>query len=212
MRECGRNVEEPTVSMNRSRLPAFLIFALPVAVTAIWLVRTSRAATETPHYSVVRTDGKFEIRDYPALTVATTPMESRDTDRGFRRLFGFISGKNEDAAKIAMTAPVLIETAPEKRTMSFIMPRDFAKNGVPLPAGEEVVLGNIPAARFAALRFRGGRSEKTERDAVGRLEAWVDAQNLTGVGSPIFAFYDPPWTPVFLRRNEVLIRVDPAND
>lgn len=198
--------------MKRYKVPTLLAIILPVAAAAFWLVSTSRASTETPDYRVIRTDGKFEIRDYPALTLATTPMNDNGMDGSFGQLFRFITGKNEGAEKIAMTAPVLIDTAKDRKTMSFIMPRKAVENGVPKPAGDSVNLGKVEASRFAVLRFAGGRTTDNEKAATEKLTAWLDGLKLTGKGDPIFAYYDPPWTPVFLRRNEVMIRIDKHHD
>ena len=198
--------------MRRSKLPILLAILLPVAAAVFWLVNTSRAATETPDYKVIRTDEKFEIRDYPALTIATTQMNDDGMNGGFGQLFRFITGKNEGSEKIEMTSPVLIDTAKDKKTMSFIMPRKAVEKGVPKPAGESVSLGKVVAARFAVLRFAGGRTAEHEKAAIEKLTTWLDGQKIAGKGDPIFAYYDPPWTPVFLRRNEVMIRIDKHHD
>ena len=198
--------------MRPYKVPVFLLILLPIAAAAFWLVSTSRAATETPDYKVIRTDGKFEIRDYPALTIATTPMNKDGMNGGFGELFRFITGKNEGAEKIEMTAPVLIESTKDKKTMSFIMPGKTVEKGVPKPAGETVSLGKVEASRFAVLRFGGGRTAKNEKAAIEKLQTWLDGQKLTAQGDPILAYYDPPWTPVFLRRNEVLIRISKHDD
>lgn len=193
--------------MKRSRRFLSLASAVVVVAVLLWLVKNSRAATETPEYKVVRKDGKFEIRDYPALTLAGTSMEGADMDSGFMRLFRFIAGKNEGGEKIAMTSPVLIDSTAEKRTMSFIMPKKTIEKGVPKPSGDKVALGTIEAARFAVFRFQGGRSAKNEKKAAEKLKEWLEAQKLTGKGAPIFAYYDPPWTPTPMRRNEVMVRI-----
>ncbi len=191
-------------------IPLVTTTVLLVALAAFWLVSTSRAATETPEYKVIRTDGKFEIRDYPALTVATTAMEGAEMNGGFRKLFRFITGSNEGSEKIAMTAPVLIDTTEDKKTMSFIMPKKAVEKGVPEPSGESVTLGKVPAARLAVLRFDGGRTAENEKAAIEKLKAWLDAEKLAAKGTPTFAYYDPPWTPAFMRRNEVMIRIGEA--
>jgi hypothetical protein len=193
--------------MKRNRLLTMIAVALPFAAVSFWLVTNSRAATETPEYKVIRTDGKFEVRDYPSLTVAGTSMEGADMNGSFMRLFRFIDGGNESSEKIAMTSPVLIDSTPEKRTMSFIMPGKTVEKGVPKPAAENVALGKVQAARFAVLRFGGGRSAENEEKAVAKLKARLESEKLVGKGAPIFAYYDPPWTPTFLRRNEVMIRI-----
>ncbi len=192
----------------KRKMPLAAAIVLLLSLAAFWLVSTSRAATETPQYKVVRADGKFEIRDYPPLTVATTSMEGDEMNGGFGKLFRFITGSNEGSEKIAMTAPVLIDTAKDKKTMSFIMPKQAVQKGVPKPAGENVTLGKVEAARFAVLRFRGGRNTENGQAAIDKLNAWLHTQRMAGKSDPIFAYYDPPWTPVFMRRNEVMIRIE----
>ena len=194
--------------MKRPSMPLLLLAALPVTLMAVLFVSNSRAATETPDYKVIRAVGKFEIRDYPVLTVATTPMGGDGMNGSFMKLFRFISGGNAGAEKIAMTSPVLIDTAKDLRTMSFIMPKKAVAKGVPKPAGDGVSLEKIEAARFAVLRFGGGRTPANEQAAITQLKGWLAEQKLTAKGEPLFAYYDPPWTPVFMRRNEVLIRID----
>ncbi len=194
--------------MKRSKVTILLTIVLPSALGAFWLIVNSRAAVESPEYIVVRAEKPFEIRDYPALTVATTPMEGEEMNGGFGKLFRFITGSNEGSEKIAMTAPVLIDTTRDKKTMSFIMPVKAVDKGVPKPSGESVTLGKVPAARFAVLRFDGGRTLENETAAIEKLKARLDAEKLTGKGTPTFAYYDPPWTPTFMRRNEVMIRID----
>lgn len=189
------------------KIPLIVLIALVMALSGLWLTANSRAATETTAYQVVRSDGKFQIRDYPDLTLATTTMDGNESNRGFGRLFQFISGKNASKEKISMTSPVLIGGEKNGRTMSFIMPEKTVKSGVPQPAGESVKLDKLPAARFAVLRFPGGRTDENENQAVAELQSWMKTEGLVADGEPAFAYYDPPWTPTFLRRNEVLIKV-----
>jgi SOUL heme-binding protein len=198
--------------MKRYKMPLFIVIALPVCLALFWLVSTSRAATETPKYKVIRKDGKFEIRDYPALTIASTLMNDEGMNGGFRQLFGYISGTNEGAEKIEMTAPVLIDKAKVNKTMSFILPKKAVEKGVPKPAGENVKLGKVEAARFAVLRFGGGRTAENEEAALEKLTARLYEEKIARKGNPMFAYYDPPWTPVFLRRNEVMVRIDKHHD
>ena len=193
--------------MKRKTLPILIAIVLPLGLAIFWLISTSRAATETAEYKLIRKDGDVEIRDYPTLIVATTPMSDGDMNGGFGKLFRFITGTNAQSEKISMTTPVLIDTAKDKRTMSFVMPKKAVEKGVPQPSGESVSLGKIAAARFAVLRFGGGRTVKNEEKAIGKLKAWLEAGKFAAKGDPIFAYYDPPWTPVFMRRNEVMIQI-----
>jgi hypothetical protein len=187
------------------------LFSIAVAVLAagalVWFASTSRAAYETPEYKVIRTDGKLEVRDYPPMTLVGTPMSDDSKDGSFMRLFRFIDGGNERSEKIAMTTPVLIDSAPGKKTMSFVGPRKFAESGVPKPSGAKISVAMSEGARYAVFGFSGGRTSKNEVAAVEKLKAWLEAQKIAAMGSPVFAYYDPPWTPIFMRRNEVMIRI-----
>ena len=194
--------------MMKLKIPLISTTVLFLGIAAFWLVTTSRAATETAQYKVIRIEGKFEIRDYPRLTVATTRMEGDDMNGGFGRLFRFITGANEGSEKIAMTSPVLIDTAKDRKSMSFILPGKAVKKGVPKPTGDRVSLAKFEAARFAVLRFPGGRNAQTEKSAIEKLRTWLAAEKVATKGEPVFAYYDPPWTPIFMRRNEVMMRVD----
>ena len=167
------------------------------------LLSSSAMATETADYKVTSQDGKFEIRDYPALKVARTASGQGD----FMRLFRYISGRNEGGQKIAMTAPVLIRHEGENPGMSFVMPRDVAAGAVPKPSEDAVELDAFGPGRFAVARFSGGRNAANESRALDALRSWMASQQLQPDGSPIFAYYDPPWIPGFLRRNEVMLRV-----
>ena len=160
-------------------------------------------AIETPEYKVVTADQKFEVRDYPAMTVARTAMGDGD----FMRLFRYISGGNEAEQKIAMTAPVLVQHRGEESGMSFVVPREVAAAKAPAPKAAEVSVDTMPAARFAVFTYSGRRTDKNEADALEKLRAWMAKKNLESEGEPVFAYYDPPWTLPFMRRNEVMLRV-----
>jgi len=77
----------------------------------------------------------------------------------------------------------------------------------PRPADPGVTLKKVPAGRFAVLRYSGGRSTENESVARARLQAWLGRQHLTTAGGPVYGYFDPPWTPSFLRRNELMLRL-----
>jgi DNA gyrase inhibitor GyrI len=87
------------------------------------------------------------------------------------------------------------------------MPAKSSLNNLPQPSEPGVTLKQIPAGEFAVLRFSGGRNENNATNAVTRLTAWLAQEKIAPVGEPVFAYFDPPWTPPFLRRNEVMLRV-----
>ncbi len=188
---------------------ALFILAMAVALTLAGCQAT-RAGYESAPNKVVRADGKFEVRDYPALTVVETTMTSSGNaaDGSFNRLFGFITGRNEAKQKIAMTTPVFMSGNDSNRTMAFVMPAKMNTGQAPKPAEASVTVRELPAGRFAVLRFSGGRNEKHEVEALAQLRTWMAAEGLSGSSPPVFGYFDPPWTPPFLRRNEVMLGTD----
>jgi len=172
--------------------------------------KLTRGGYESAAYTVVRGDGKFQLRDYPALmvveTISTDPENGKDGS--FSRLFRYISGGNEDEQKIAMTTPVFISVNDSNRMMAFVMPASHEAPQVPKPGDESAALRELPAGRFAVLRYAGGRKPTLEAAALERLEAWMKSEGLSTVSSPVYGYFDPPWTPAFLRRNEVMVQIE----
>ena len=62
--------------------------------------------------------------------------------------------------------------------------------------------------QLAVLRFSGGRNARHEAEALGRLTNWMAAEGLGVLSPPVYGYFDPPWTPAFLRRNEVMLRTE----
>jgi hypothetical protein len=183
-------------------------------------------AIEEAKYEVIQIDNKFEIRDYETHILAETVVEGNLEDAGseaFKRLFRYISGDNRSGDKVAMTAPVSQQpmgeeikmTAPvgqrrleESWAVSFMMPGSYTLETLPEPEDPRVTLRQVPARRIAAVRYSGFWSEKGYLRYKVELESWIERMGLTIVGDPIWARYNPPFVPWFLRRNEILIPVD----
>lgn len=172
--------------------------------------KTSRAGYQSAPYRVVRVAGQFEVRDYPPLAVVETPMRGGDSgaNGSFNRLFKFITGGNESKEKIAMTTPVFMTGNDSNATMAFVMPQTMTAEKVPKPVDSSVKARELPAGRFAVMRFSGGRSVKNEREAVDQLRQWMASGRMAELSPPVYGYFDPPWIPGFLRRNEVMIRMD----
>jgi DNA gyrase inhibitor GyrI len=184
-----------------------------IAVVGVGLLlagcQATRAGYESAPYKVVRSDGKFELRDYPTLTVVETPMANpKGSDGSFMRLFRFITGANEGKQKIAMTTPVFMSGSSTNLTMAFVLPAKMDIAAVPKPADGAVTVRELPAGRFAVLRYRGGRNARNEAESLGRLQAWLEQERVATVSGPVYGYFDPPWTPAFLRRNEVMLRTE----
>ena len=197
--------------MNGKRIIYASIFIVVVALSYFGWKLTARGAYESAEYSVLQSDGPFEVREYEDLMMATTNMklESQGDDGSFMRLFQYISGANNEEQKIAMTTPVFMEgeayDAPGE--MGFVIPEELVKQQIPEPSNESVRIRKRAGGRFAVIRFAGRMNSESARTAEERLHKWMKNQNLIRAGDPEFAGYDPPWTPGPLRRNEILIRL-----
>lgn len=185
-------------------------------------------AIEEAPYEVVKSEGSFELRDYAPQLLAETLVEGTLEDAGrsaFQRLFRYISGNNQSQTKIAMTAPVsqqqgekIAMTAPvgqqksgDRWAVSFMMPASYTMKTLPFPNDPQVRLREVPARRVAAVRYSGFWSEKNYRKNLEKLQEWIEQEGLTVAGDAIWARYNGPLTPWFMRRNEILIPVESRN-
>lgn len=186
-----------------------LLILVVVIGLALAGCQATRASYESAPYTVVRSEGEFQVREYPVLTVVETPIATvNGSDGSFMRLFRFITGANADRQKIAMTTPVFMSGRETNTTMAFVMPAKMKTGEVPKPADGALTVRELAAGRFAVLRYNGERSAKKEAESLARLKAWMEAEKLGVLSSPVYGYFDPPWTPAFLRRNEVMLRTE----
>jgi DNA gyrase inhibitor GyrI len=183
------------------------------AFALLLLAPLCSCAIEEPAFESVRKEGNFEVRKYAAIPVVSAPMEDMGKrDDSFRTLFRYISGANAGKTKIAMTSPVFMENgAAEDKPgrMSFMIPAKVSEKGAPAPTAGDVAVSEIGGGTFAVLRFKGWKDGAKREQATAELGKLLSDGALKPVGKPFYAFYDPPWTPEPLRRNEVWQRVGP---
>ena len=175
------------------------------------------AEIEQPNYNVILEKDIFAIRDYTSvMAVETEVFSSRREAAGdaFRRLFRYISGENEDNLKISMTSPVAQTLAnqndddsAERWIVRFFLPKNMAEENIPLPSEKGVTISKLKAHRFASVFFRGSQSDKKIEENTAKLKAFITQNGYEVSGRPIYAFYDPPFIPWFLRDNEILLPV-----
>lgn len=176
----------------------------------------TKLTIEIPAYTVAERDGRFELRDYPALRVAevTTRGDREDAVRaGFRPLARYIFAREREGEKIAMTAPVtqarVADGAPEWQ-VRFVMPQKYDLADLPRPAGSDVRLVETAPQRMAAIRFSGSWQDARMDAREAELRRWLAERGLEPIGPAVYAYYDDPFTPGFMRRNEVLLEVAPS--
>ena len=175
------------------------------------------AEIEQPNYEVILEKDIFAIRDYTSVMAVETEVFSSRKEAAsdaFRKLFRYISGENEDNLEISMTAPVAQTLAnqndddPVERWMvRFFLPRNMAEENIPLPSEKGVTVSKLKAQRFASVSFRGSQSDKKIEENTAKLKAFISQNGYEVSGRPIYAFYDPPFIPWFLRDNEILLPV-----
>jgi hypothetical protein len=181
--------------------------------------------TEQQKYQVLEQFPRFEVRLYPAHVVAEVAVsgsfESAGS-QGFRPLVNYIGGRNATHVKvagtmpssqaevvstrIAMTAPVIQHAADEsgQYIVSFVMPESYTLESLPVPTDASVTLRAIPAHKAAVLRFTGRWSADSYDEKAAMLRTMLPEQGFVLDGPMRFARFDPPWTPWFMRRNEVI--------
>jgi hypothetical protein len=187
-------------------------------------------AIEESRYTVVEQVDSFELRMYEPNIVAETLVEgdfSEVGSEGFRRLAGYIFGKNRKqesidmtapvsqesvSEKIAMTAPVNQETAGGKWRITFTMPAEYSMETLPMPLDDRVILKQEPGRLMAAIRYSGTWSRERYQEEEASLRSLTGEHGLKVVGEPVFARYNAPYTLWFLRRNEALIPVSRLRD
>lgn len=167
--------------------------------------------TEKQKYTVVYSEGDFEVRHYPSATVATMRSSARNyrelSGSGFRRVAAYIFGDNANQEKIAMTSPVHMSIGEKGSSMSFVMPSGYDLSNLPRPNDPDVKLENTPDEHVAAIRFSGYANDETIRSNVERLEALLSQKGIRSLGNHRYLGYNPPYQ-VIGRRNEVVVTVD----
>jgi DNA gyrase inhibitor GyrI len=171
---------------------------------------SSNTNYESADYKVISKDGDFEIREYKPMLLVSTTMKGSElrNNSAFQRLFGYISGSNEDRQTIAMTAPVFSSNDEKTYTMSFLIPKDVAEKGAPEPTDEKVKIKPMEGGRFAAYRYSGYSNSAKIEEGKRKLAEWTTKQELKTEGEMLTAGYDSPYTPADRRRNEILIRLE----
>lgn len=203
---------------------SMLVLGIVAMIVFVYVVQN----VEQPSYTAVTIDGDFEVRDYPSLVVAEVTRagtREKGLSDGFGPLARYIFAREREGERIAMTAPVqqravapdekIAMTAPVIQSpagdgiwvVQFIMPSAFELTDLPEPANDSIRLREVPASRVAAVRFSGRTDDELIAEQESRLRTWMAGRSLTPTGPPVFAYYNDPFTPGFLRRNEIMLPI-----
>ena len=198
-----------------------------IALTT-FLMPTMSQAIEEPEFAVVKKLGAVEIRQYAPYVVAEVTVNANANDAGnqaFPILAGYIFGKNKGEKKMAMTAPVIQSSAPATQTpapvkmemtapvtqaavpggylVQFVLPKTVSLATAPEPLDERVKLREMPAAHWAVITYSGTWSQSNFDENLGALRTVLKAADIVTQGEPVLSRYNGPFTPWFMRRNEI---------
>lgn len=186
-------------------------------IFSLLFVTPALAEYERPTYNVVLKEDGLEIRDYePAVVVETQVLASRRDAAGeaFRSLFNYISGDNTDRLEIPMTSPVVQTQAGKgpgnvsgKWAIRFFLPKNLSVESIPQPLQQDVNIVALAAQRFASVSFKGTQNDKKVGKYSTQLREFIAQKGYGVTGEPVYAFYDPPFVPWFLRDNEILLPI-----
>ena len=179
-------------------------------------------ATPGPKYRVLASDRNFEIRAYPAVTVAETVIKGPRKvalSAGFSKLADYIFAKSRSGEQLPMTVPVLLDAGDPRASdpplfddaieggwrVRFVMPEGRSVDDLPKPP-EGVALIEMPARRVGVARFSGVADDDRLAEHEDSLRGWLARHGeACNAGEPEYAFYNSPMIPPPLRRSEVIL-------
>lgn len=196
----------------------------------LFFLQTHQAmATEEPEFTVIFQEDNFEIREYEPRIIAHVQTIGDFDDassKGFKMLADFIFGNNTinntskkismtapvsaslSSKKISMTAPVIAENNNNEWSISFVMPKEFTIETLPVPNNQDIKITALPKEKFAVIVFSGLIRESSYDKKVHLLNEFIKKKKLTPLSTIQIARYNPPWTLPFFRRNELLIKIN----
>lgn len=185
---------------------------------------SAEARSRSPKYRVIEklADG-VELRLYQSAVIAQVQVSGDQKEAltgGFRILADYIFGKNTQRTSLDMTSPVVAQpenitmTSPvtsqstgNTMTVSFFMPPGYSLHTLPEPEDSRIRFLELPERKLAAIGFSGSWNPQRFSERAEALVGRLRLDNFQPVGEPINAYYDPPFMPPFMRRNEVLISI-----
>ena len=163
-------------------------------------------ANEEANYEIIDKNDIYEIRKYSDRLAVETLTSGIDSN--FRKLFNYISGRNDTEEKIKMTTPVTQVEKNGNMSMQFYLPSKFNSENVPNPSRDDVKIINIEGGYYAVLRYSGRASDKNFLEHKEILEKELKKNDISIISPPIRATYDSPFTLPMNRRNEAMFKVE----
>lgn len=163
---------------------------------------------ETPEYTVIEKDNDFELRAYKSYLTASIDDKKSENASGFNQIFDYINGNNSKHQKIAMTVPVFNELGTGISITAFVLPAKYANEPPPEPGNSRIAINKIDEKTVAVITFSGSVKKEKLAELQSKLLQWLQEKNLKTHGNFRLARYNSPFTPLFLRHNELLIDLE----
>jgi len=181
-------------------------------------------AIETPRYTVLKEDGRIELRRYESFITASVEIVATNyssaANKAFSLLADYIFGNNTVKTTIAMTVPVdskklksekIAMTAPVNASkldsqtyeISFTMPSAYTIENLPRPNNPTIKINITPSHEVAVIKFSGYTTEAKIEKMENELKKWAGQKNIKLIGDFTVSRYDPPWKPGIIRKNEI---------
>lgn len=199
-----------------------LVILVPLlAVTTVGPVMSD---TELPEYKVLLSEKNIELRQYAPMIIAEVEVQGERKNvisSGFRPLADYIFGNNtaqnditmtapvqqQESVKNSMTAPVQEQISGNSWKISFVMPSEYSIGTLPKPNNQQVMLKEIPGKKYIVITFSGFNSDSNISRHEKQLMDYIWRNQIEITSTPKYAYYNPPWTLPFMRRNEVMIEI-----
>ena len=202
-----------------------ILSILSIVLLTCLMVGPLMSNVEQPNYQVIKSEQDFDIREYiPMITAEVKVQGERDEaiGKGFRILADYIFGNNTiqqkitmtasaehiSNEKIAMTAPVQQQSQNGIWKISFVMPSKYQMHTLPKPNNVSVMINQVPKKRYVVTKFSGWNSNENIEQHEKLLMKYIKENHIKTFGLPTYAFYNPPWTLPFMRRNEIMFEIE----
>jgi SOUL heme-binding protein len=196
----------------KTKIPMVLL-AIVISIFFVLQIYVVRSTNRTPSqkYEVIESGKEYEIRFYPAVTLATITSEAKSYRQignfGFKKLATYIFGGNHGQQQIGMTTPVHMEINDTHSFLSFVMPPKFTTANSPQPYDSAVRIKAMADQYVAVIQFEGFISNRTMMFYTNKLQGALKRNAITHYGNFRFLGYNPPYQLVS-RKNEVIVAVN----
>ena len=175
------------------------------------LVGPIMSNVEKPKYQVVSSQANIEIRKYNPMIIALVEVQGERKEAirgGFKMLADYIFGNNKSKEDIPMTAPVKQQKFQKNWQISFIMPSEYNMETLPQPNNKNIGLKELPSKKYIVINFSGVILDQNITLHEEKLKKHILENEMHILSPPIYAFYNPPWTLSFMRRNEIMMEIN----